>query len=282
MTQDIERHLSVRHLSVRLAETDREVRAAQTLRYRVFYENMGAAANEAVADAKRDFDRFDAFCDHLIVVDDSIDDPDRRIVGTYRLLPGRRAVETCGFYSEAEFDLSPLQNYPGETLELGRSCVDPDHRTKFVLQLLWQGIYGYLVDNKIDLMFGCASIPGTDVEGAALTLSYLRHYHAAPKRWRPRADRERYIEMDRVAKDRIDVRAALRGIPPLIKGYLRIGGVIGEGAVIDDAFNTIDVCLLVETDQVPDRYRSHYAKGYDDHAREPEAPRPRARGAAIS
>ena len=258
MAQDIDRHLVVR-----LAESTEELRAAQRLRYRIFYENMGAAPSDEVAAAKRDFDRFDEFCDHLIVVDSAIADPDARIVGTYRLLPGRRAVETCGFYSDAEFDLTPLRNFPGETLELGRSCVNPDYRTKFVLQLLWQGIYGYLVDNRIDLMFGCASIPGTDVEAAALTLSYLAHYHSAPKAWRPRANRERYIEMKRLPKKRIDMRAALRGIPPLIKGYLRLGGVIGKGAVIDGDFNTIDVCLMVETDQVPERYRSHYAKRYD-------------------
>lgn len=260
MTQDIDRNLVVR-----LAENAREIRAAQALRYRIFYENMGATPTDAVAAAGRDFDRYDEFCDHLIVVDTAIADADERIVGTYRLLPGRRAIETCGFYSDAEFDLSPLRNFPGETLELGRSCVNPDYRTKFVLQLLWQGIYGYLVDNEIDLMFGCASIPGTDVEASALTLSYLAHYHSAPRAWRPRANRERYIEMKRVAKKRIDMRAARRGIPPLIKGYLRLGGVIGKGAVIDGDFNTTDVCLMVETDQVPDRYRSHYAKHYDKH-----------------
>lgn len=244
-------------LEVRLARSAAEVAAAQALRYRVFYENMGALPSAAMAAEGRDFDRFDAYCDHLLVLDHA-DGPPARVVGTYRLLRRSRAEGACGFYSSAEFDLSALDKVPGEVLELGRSCVDPDYRARMVLQSLWQGIADYLMDNRIVLMFGCASFPGTDLDGMSQALSYLAHHHSAPEEWRPRALAGRYVEMDRLPREHIDVARALREMPPLIKGYLRIGGVIGKGAVIDDLFNTLDVCLLVETARVPARYMRHY------------------------
>ena len=252
MTQDI-----ASELEVRLAVSAAEVRAAQALRYRIFYDNMGAEPSAAMKDEGRDFDRFDDYCDHLLVLDRSAGDGGK-VVGTYRLLRRSRAERGCGFYSASEFDLSALDGVAGEVLELGRSCVDPDYRDRMVLQALWQGIADYLMENRIVLMFGCASFPGTDPDGMALPLSYLAHYHSAPNAWRPRALGKRYVEIARLPKDRIDVRAALREMPPLIKGYLRIGGVIGDGAVIDEVFNTTDVCLLVETAGVPARYLRHY------------------------
>ena len=244
-------------LEVRLADCEREVRAAQALRYRIFYEYMGARASEETRNAKRDFDRFDEFCDHMIVIDRAAGGSDPKIVGTYRLLKSSRAVETLGFYSAGEYDLSALDRFPGEKLELGRSCVDPAYRNKAVLQMLWKGISAYLEDNRIDLMFGCASFPGTDLDSLAMCLSHLAYEHAAPAAWRPRAVPERYIDLRRIARDQIDQRRVLRELPPLIKGYLRAGGVIGDGAVIDADFNTIDVCLLVETEQVASKYRRH-------------------------
>lgn len=253
MTQDV-----AANLTVRLAETAEDVRAAQALRYRVFYENMGAAPSEEMARRKLDFDRFDDFCDHLLVVSQTAPEAPPEIVGTYRLLRRSRAVETSGFYSAAEFDLDPLKKFPGEVLELGRSCVDPAFRDRAVLQLLWKGISDYLMDNRITLMFGCASFPGLDLDQMAGALSYLHYYHSAPADWRPRALDERYVKMDRMPKEQVDMRQALREMPPLIKGYLRLGGVIGDGAVIDDVFNTVDVCLLVETENVPKRYAKHY------------------------
>jgi putative hemolysin len=245
-------------LIVRLADSEREVDAAQALRYRVFYENMGAQPSAEARNLERDFDVFDPICDHLLIIDRAAGAGALKVVGTYRLMRAGRAQAALGFYSDAEFDLSRLHNYPGEHLELGRSCVDPDYRSRSVLQLLWKGISDYLIANDITLMFGCASFPGTRLDEMTHALSMLHHNHLASDAWRPIARANRYVPMNLLTPDRIDTRRALREIPPLIKGYLRIGGVIGDGAVIDPEFNTVDVCLLVESHLVPGRYVRHY------------------------
>lgn len=245
-------------LIVRLADSEREVHAAQALRYRVFYENMGAQPTAEARNLERDFDAFDPICDHLLIIDRSAGAGASKVVGTYRLMRSGRAQAALGFYSDSEFDLSPLRNYPGEHLELGRSCVDPDYRSRSVLQLLWKGISDYLVANDITLMFGCASFPGTKLDDMAQALSMLHHNHLASDAWRPVARPDRYVPMNLLPADNVDARRALREIPPLIKGYLRVGGVVGDGAVIDPEFNTVDVCLLVESHLVPGRYVRHY------------------------
>jgi putative hemolysin len=246
------------NLIVRVADSEREVSAAQALRYRVFYENMGATPSAEVRKLERDFDAFDPICDHLLILDRSAGAANPRVVGTYRLMRASRATAALGFYTDSEFDLSALRTYPGEHLELGRSCVDPDYRSRSVLQLLWKGISDYLVAHDITLMFGCASFPGTKLDEMAHALSFLAHHHTASEEWRPTARPDRHVKMKLLPADAIDPRRALREIPPLIKGYLRIGGVVGEGAVIDPEFNTVDVCLLVESHLVPGRYVRHY------------------------
>lgn len=254
MTQTTENNLEIR-----LARNEEDLHAAQRLRYNVFFEGMGAVPDADVAAAKRDFDKFDDYCDHLLVIDTEKEKiGEESVVGTYRLL--RRSVARLheGFYSASEFDLSRLENYPGEIVELGRSCVDPHYRGKAVMQLLWRGIADYITDHKISLMFGCASFPGTDTQTMQSALSYLHHHHGAPEDWSPRALDNRYVDLKILKKKQIDTRQALREMPPLIKGYLRVGGVIGNGGVIDHQFNTIDVCLLVETGNVTGRYQRHY------------------------
>jgi len=275
---------------VRLAQSPHEVEAAQRLRYRAFYEGTGLPpggyikragrdfTNRDFANrdfANRDFDRFDKYCDHLLVIDRSAcasspSGTSPSVVGTYRLL--RRSVaDMCGgFYSAGEFDLSALANYPGEIVELGRSCVDARYRGKAVMQRLWGGLAAYAKAYHIGLMFGCASFPGTDPAQMAAALSFLRYHHAAPKSWRPKALPGRHVEMKIMKKRHLDMRQALREMPPLIKGYLRVGGLVGEGAVIDHEFNTVDVCLLVETGNVTRRYRRHYLDG--NAAAAPSAP----------
>ncbi|SCA55365.1 Hemolysin [Candidatus Terasakiella magnetica] len=255
------------NLEIRLAKTAEDILAAQRLRYRVFFEGMGAVANEDVARSKRDFDQFDAYCDHLLVIDPNRTG-DQAIVGTYRLLRRSVAQKHQGFYSANEFDLSYLENYPGEIVELGRSCVDPNYRGKAVMQLLWRGIAEYIAEHKISLMFGCASFPGTDPDSMKSALSYLHHYHKAPSQWAPKAIEGRFVDLKLLKKKQIDTRQALREMPPLIKGYLRVGGVIGKGGVIDHEFNTLDVCLLVETGNVTGRYRRHYLQSNESSSTE--------------
>lgn len=250
--------LIVNSLEVRLAENHAECEAAQDLRYRVFYDEMSAQPSAAMKRVRRDFDKFDGICDHLLVIDRDRASGASGVVGTYRFLRRSVAERQFGFYSADEYDLSPLASYPGEIMELGRSCVDAQYRSRAVMQLLWRGIAQYIDTHKVELMFGCASFPGTDVESMANALSYLRRQHLAPAHMRPRALAHRMVSMDRLPAGQINAEAALRELPPLLKGYLRLGGWVGEGAVVDHQFNTTDVCILVETDQVTDKYSRHY------------------------
>lgn len=245
-------------LSVRLAESEAEILASQKLRYRIFCGEMGGQASPEIQAQQRDFDIFDAVCDHLLVIDHERS-ADEAIVGTYRLLRSGPMKRIGHFYTETEYDISPLKDYAGELLELGRSCVDAAYRNRSVMTLLWRGIGAYSSLHAIKLMFGCASFTGADPERHALALSYLRHFHLAPPEVRLTALPEHYVAMDRVAKDAIDEREALRAIPPLIKGYLRLNGKIGDGAVVDPAYNTTDVSIVVETARVSDKYFERYA-----------------------
>ncbi len=251
-------------LGVRLAETDAERDAAQALRYRVFYGEMGAHPDPAAVASGRDRDRFDAAADHLLVLDHSHDEAGGpEVVATYRLIGRAVAAAMGGFYSADEFDLSALLRHPGRLLELGRSCVDAAYRSRAAMQLMWNGIAAYVFHNQIDLMFGVASLHGTDPDAVAPALTYLAEHHLAPPDLRPRALAARYVEMRRLPPGRVTPRQGLALLPPLIKGYLRLGGFVGDGAVIDRPFNTTDVAIVVKTDQVTEKYLRHYERQVD-------------------
>ena len=247
-------------LQVRLAETAADIDAIQALRYRIFYESLGARPLPEMLRRRRDFDRFDHGCDHLLVLDRGNGMGKNAVVGTYRLLRRDAARRLGGFYSADEYDITPLVTHQGEILELGRSCVDAAYRQRPAMQLLWNGIAAYVFHHDITLMFGCASLPGTDPDALATPLSYLHYYHLAPPALRPRALNDRYVDMRRLSIGVIDPGRALVALPPLIKGYLRLGGFVGEGAVIDKQFNTTDVCILVKTDLVTAKYSRHYER----------------------
>jgi putative hemolysin len=253
-------------LEVRLAETEEEVEAAQRLRYCVFYEEMSAMPTAEMRAARRDFDHFDEFCDHLLVVDRAAHDEDGQpaVVGTYRLMRDSDAKRAGGFYSAGEYDLAPmLAGLPAGTrhLELGRSCILKDYRTKpGTMQLLWRGVMAYVARFDIDLMFGCASLGGTDPDALALPLSYLHHFHLLPPEIRVRALPPRYVNMNRMPEEAIDPKEALRALPPLVKGYVRAGALMGEGAVIDRQFGTTDVFIYLPVATMDTRYRSRFGK----------------------
>jgi L-ornithine Nalpha-acyltransferase len=251
-------------LQVRLAETAADIDAVQALRYRIFYESLGARPLPEMLRRRRDFDRFDNDCDHLLVLDHGNGRGSNPVVGTYRLLRRAAARRLGGFYSADEYDIAPLVAHEGEILELGRSCVDAAYRQRPAMQLLWNGIAAYVFHYDITLLFGCASLPGTDPDMLATPLSYLHYYHLAPSALRPRALSERYVDMRRLSFGAIDPGRALSALPPLIKGYLRLGGFIGDGAVIDEQFNTTDVCILVKTDLVTAKYSRHYERRCKD------------------
>jgi putative hemolysin len=251
-------------LEVRVAETDTEVEQAQELRYRVFYQEMAAIPTPEMRAAGRDFDRFDAVCDHLLVVDRSQHDEDGQpvVVGTYRLMRDEYAKKAGGFYTATEYDIAPmLEGRPRDTryLELGRSCIVKEYRTKpSTMQLLWRGLMAYAVRFNIDVMFGCASFQGIDPQALAMPLSYLHHFHAMPPTLHVKARPELYVGMDLIAKDKLDPKEALRALPPLMKGYLRAGCRIGDGAVIDRQFSTIDVFIYLPMDDIDPRYKSRF------------------------
>lgn len=248
-----------RRLVVRLARDDGDIRSAQALRWDIFYGAMGAlpAAGAAMG---LDIDPYDAICDHLIVEDHS--GPAPLAVGTCRLLRQSVAMRHSGFYSASEYDLSPLAREAarrgGELLELGRSCVAPAYRDAATIQLLWRGIASYLAAHRIALMFGCASFPGVDPEVHAAPLAHLFHNHLAPTELRAKALRERHVDMARLPIGGYDPRQAMRQLPPLIKGYLRVGAMAGDGAVIDTQFNTVDVFMAMPVEAIAARYLDRF------------------------
>lgn len=248
------------NLGVRIATTPDEVDAALALRYRIFFTEMGAIADTATALSRRDRDAFDAVADHLLVIDHEIGPGPEGVVGTYRMVQRAGAAAIGRFYSADEYDIASITGFPGNILELGRSCVDARYRGRAVMQLLWRGIAAYVFHFQIDLLFGCASLTGTDPDALSTELTYLYGHHLAPPALRPRARPERYVDMRRMDLDAIDPRRASQMLPPLIKGYLRIGAFVGDGAVVDRQFNTTDVAVVVKTDMVTDKYFRHYER----------------------
>jgi putative hemolysin len=217
-----------------------------------------------MAARRRDFDAFDTVCDHLLVLDRRRGDGPEGIVGTYRLIRRSAAAKMGRFYSSAEYDIQPMIDYPGEVLELGRSCIEKDARNTATMQMLWRGIALYAYHYNIQVMFGCASMPGTDPSQHSQALSYLYHHHLAPPEIRVRALASRYVKMDVLEPGSYDTRKAMARVPPLIKGYLRLGGFVGDGAVIDSQFNTTDVFITVKTELVTEKYIRHYERGIRD------------------
>ncbi|MGA8170423.1 MAG: GNAT family N-acyltransferase [Methylocystis sp.] len=251
-------------LEVRLAVTKREIRKAQRLRFKVFFQEGGAIADAKTAFTRRDADRFDRYCDHLIVIDHEartrFGKVKAKVVGAYRLLRGDVAREKCGFYSADEYDISELlARHPDKRfLELGRSCVLSAYRGKRTIDLLWRGLLAYTRHHRIDVMIGCASFEGANALAHATALSYLAHHARAEGEWRVSARGGRYTPMEILGRDAMDGRRALASLPPLVKGYLRVGARFGDGAVIDRKFNTVDVFVVMPVERMDARYIEHF------------------------
>jgi putative hemolysin len=253
-------------LEARLATTAAEVRQAQKLRYAVFYNEMDARPDPAAALARRDMDAFDSVCDHLLVIDHAVSErslsgkPRPAVVGTYRLLRQDMATRHGGFYTAGEFDIGPLvaRHRHLSFLELGRSCVLKPYRNKRTVELLWAGIWTYVRHHRIGAMIGCASLAGTDPAEHRLPLAFLHHHASAPDDWRASPVRGRGVPMNLMPKDAVDARAALAVLPPLIKGYLRLGAHVGDGAVVDRQFGTTDVLIVLPVAGINPRYIDHF------------------------
>ncbi|MFN3276743.1 MAG: GNAT family N-acetyltransferase [Paracoccus sp. (in: a-proteobacteria)] len=244
---------------IRLASSEQDLLAAQRLRYRVFVEELGGTGPMVDHDARLECDEFDPVVDHLCLIDTRRDCASLdHVVGVYRLLPGDRAAEFGRFYSDGEYDLDPLRASGRPLLELGRSCVDTEHRGGAAMYLMWNALADYVLEHKIQILFGVASFHGTDIPMLAPSLAWLHHHHLAPDDLRPVARAEGYHRMDLIAPDRVDRREAMVAMPALIKAYLRLGGLVGEGAFIDRAFNTTDVFLMMDTAEMSAKYRDFY------------------------
>lgn len=254
--------LKAGNMEVFVASKPEDIEASQALRYHVFMEEMGAKPTPEMVQIKRDFDEYDSACDHLLVVEHQ-HSGSYRVVGTYRLLRSENMKKIGHFYSEGEYDISAIKQSGGRILEVGRSCVHPDFRSRAVMQLLWRGIGAYVRKFNIDLMFGCASFHGTDPKEHAHALSYLYHYHLAPKELRPAALPHLYNEMNLMPREQVNEKEAFASLPALIKGYLRLSGYIGMGAVIDPQYNTTDVSIVVKTDLVTEKYAARYQPGQE-------------------
>ena len=253
------------NLEVRLAQDVKDVKASQRLRYKIFYEEMTAHPNWRMKRTRRDIDAYDGICDHLLVIDHAAPRKDA-VVGTYRLLRQDVADRFAGFYSSNEYDLSPLTSpefraqmgKDRQLLELGRSCVHPDYRNSNTINLLWKGIASYLDEHRIAYMFGCASFPGSDPARHARAMSYLYHEHLCPDDFMVRALPDQYRPMEMYQPGDYEIRLARRELPPLIKGYLRLGCFIGDGAVVDEQFDTTDVFILLPVERVAKRYSNKF------------------------
>ena len=252
-------------LEVRLATTKSEIRKAQKLRFKVFFEEGGAIPDRKASLTRRDICAFDRICDHLLVIDHAAKSkrlglPKPKVVGTYRLLRQDIAEAHTGFYSASEFEIAPLlARHPGKKfLELGRSCVLSEYRTKHSIDLLWQGIASYLNHHSIDVMIGCASFHGVNPLKIAAPLSFLASQSAANEIWSAKALGKNAIPMNYIAADSLDMKKAVQALPPLIKAYWRIGAMFGQGAVIDPAFRTIDVLVVLPVAQIDARYMQHF------------------------
>jgi putative hemolysin len=249
------------HLVLRLAANDRDLMAAQRLRYQVFVEELGGDGPLVDHAARLEADAFDPLFDHLLLIDTRRDPAALQdVVGVYRLLPGDRLGPAGQFYSETEYDLTALRASGRRLLELGRSCVHPTYRGGTAMFHLWNGLADYVLDRGIEVLFGTASFHGTDVSALAMPLSFLHHSCLAPPELRVTARDPHRRRMDLIAAQAVDRRAAMVAMPALIKAYLRLGGFVGDGAWIDHDFNTTDVCLVMDTGRMSEKHRAFFIR----------------------
>jgi putative hemolysin len=249
-------------LEIRLVKGKEDLRNAQRLRYDIFYKEMSAMSTFANFLTRRDLDDLDPVCDHLVVVDRELTSriSANCVVATYRLLRKSVAEHYGGFYTSQEFDLARMMDRHGalEFLELSRACVHKSYRRRLVIELLWYGIYKYATNHGVGALVGRASFDETDPEKLALPLSYLHHYALAPEQWQIQARPEHYVEMNRLPKAVIEPGAALQAMPPLIRGYLRLGARVGCGAIVDCKFRTIDVAMVLPAAFANKSYLRHW------------------------
>jgi putative hemolysin len=252
--------IEIDNFVIKIAEKNSELKKAQALRYSVFYKEKKAIPTISKKILRLDYDKIDKFADHLIVIDKNRRGIKNKIVGTYRLLRGDITAHCGGFYTSSEFDLSKILKFykNNQILELGRSCVHKDYRNGKIMNLLWKAIAEYVKLYDIKILLGCASFHGTDVMKYTNELSYLRKNFSLPDELSVKSlDPKIYPTYIKINSNTDDIRTFVK-LPPLIKGYLRIGGKVSHDFFIDYKFNTIDLCVIVTTDNIDEKYKKKY------------------------
>ena len=250
-------------MKIRLAETAEEIHLAQRLRHDVFVaERDTLRPNLNSVDA----DKYDAVCAHLLVIEPHTNAhspyalADGGLVATARLIGQREAQALGGFYSADEFELAPLLKRHSQLkfLELGRTCILKHARGTAVMELLWQGIWDFVRRESYDVMIGCASFEGTDPSAHGAALEFLSHHAKAPEEWQAKPLPSRNAMPSPATGQPKDAKRILASLPPLIKGYLRLGCYIGEGCVVDQDFNTVDVLIILPVKSINPRYFARF------------------------
>ena len=252
--------IEVDNYVIKIAEKKLELKKAQALRYSVFYKEKKAIPTISKKILRLDYDKVDKFADHLIVIDKNRKGIKNKIVGTYRLIRGDITAHCGGFYTSSEFDLSKILNSyeNNKILELGRSCVHQDYRNGTIMNLLWKAIAEYVKLYDIKILLGCASFHGTDVMKYTNELSYLRKNFSLPDELSVKSlDSKIYPAYTEIDSNNNDLRTFVK-LPPLIKGYLRVGGKVSHDCYVDYKFNTIDLCVIVNTNNIDEKYKKKY------------------------
>lgn len=264
------------NLEVHLASKKTDILKGMRLRYEVFYEEKSAKPNTLATMLRLDHDPYDRICDHLIVSDTSYkknifsSSKSAHVVATYRILREDVAQKTIGFYTQREYNIEPLlksKSSHTRFMELGRSCVRKPYRTKRCIELLWRGLWQYAQYYQIDVMLGCASFEGTDIQRHAQALSYLHYFAPPPEDWSCKAHTHLYQPMNLLAIEDVQKARALKEMPPLIKGYLRLGAFVGDGAVIDPAFGTTDVLIILPVNRIHPKYFAYFGSPEEDRGK---------------
>ena len=247
---------AMRRLVTSWATSDSELREAQRLRYSIFAGEIGARLAQSPGAAPGcDADRFDDYCDHLLVhAVDPLGHEPARLVGTYRVLGPDAARRAGGYYSDTEFDLAPLHALLSTAVELGRACVDAEWRSGGVIMALWSALGGYMLRHRLDSMFGCASIAMAD--GGLLARRIWRHIstsHMAALGWQVTPRRPLAHVDDAGGPD-----VGPRELPPLLKGYLRCGARVLGPPALDPHFNTADLPIMLRLNELSPRYRRQF------------------------
>ena len=241
-------NINYSHFSIRIINNSHQLmRKVKLLRQKSFFEQSNGN--------KIDSDEFDELCDHLVVVDKSVSDD--FVVGTYRLLLKPKLKKQQKFYSQSEFNISNLLNSNNKNstlLEAGRSCVHKNYRDGRIIKLLWRGLATYIVNNQVDLIFGCASFPSCDYKLFRDQLSYLHHFHRPPKFLDTSPLENLKANFKIIKKEALNSAEEFRKLPPLIKAYIRAGSWIGSGAIVDSKFNTTDVLIILNSKKILKRY----------------------------